>query len=97
MPDMNDAALIAEIGQTLWGPAWKKPMAEAVRHQKNAVADWASGHQPVPAGVWSELVALMRQRKHELDRLGPRVQKAHDAALQRTVEQAKVGRQGRTG
>jgi hypothetical protein len=95
MVDMNDAALIAAVRKTLWGPAWKTPMAEGVRHQKNAVADWASGHQPVPAGVWSELAALMRQRKHELDSLGPRVQRAHDAALQRTVEQAKVGRQRR--
>ena len=36
-----DAKLIAEVGQALWGPAWKGPMAEAVRHQKSAVADWA--------------------------------------------------------
>ncbi len=72
MPSKNDADLIAEVGETLWGPAWKTPLAEAVRHGKNAVADWASGHQPVPAGVWSELMALMRRRKHELDRLGPR-------------------------
>jgi hypothetical protein len=94
MPSKNDADLIAEVGETLWGPAWKTPLAEAVRHGKNAVADWSSGHQPVPAGVWSELMALMRRRKHELDRLGPRVQRAHDAALQRTVEQTRVGRQG---
>ena len=50
-----DAMLIDEVGQALWGPAWKGPMAEAVRHQKSAVADWASGRVPVPAGVWSEL------------------------------------------
>ena len=57
---MDDAKLIAEVGQALWGPAWKGPMAEAVRHQKSAVADWASGRLPVPAGVWSELKKLMR-------------------------------------
>ena len=86
---MHDATLIADVGQALWGPAWKGPMAEAVRHQKGAVADWASGRQPVPAGVWSELKELMRQRRHELDKLVPRIQRAHDAALQRTVEQTK--------
>ena len=56
-----DAKLIAEVGEALWGPAWKGPMAEAVRHQKSAVADWASGRVPVPAGVWSELKKIMRR------------------------------------
>ena len=92
MPDTNDAALIAEVGQALWGPAWKGPMAEAVRHQKSAIADWASGHLPVPAGVWSELKELLRKRRHDLDRLAPRVQRAHDAALQRTIEQTRLGK-----
>jgi hypothetical protein len=87
-----DTMLIAEVGQSLWGPAWKGPMAEAVRHQKSAVADWALGRLPVPAGVWSELKKLIRERRHELDRLVPRTEKAHDAALLRTVEQAKLGK-----
>ena len=87
-----DTMLIAEVGQALWGPAWKGPMAEAVRHQRSAVGDWASGRLPVPAGVWSELRKLIRERRHELDRLVPRTEKAHDAALRRTVEQAKVGK-----
>ena len=87
-----DTMLIAEVGQALWGPTWKGPMAEAVRHQKSAVADWASGRVPVPAGVWSELKIIIRQHRHELDRLVPRTEKAHDAALRRTVEQAKVGK-----
>jgi hypothetical protein len=47
---------------------------------------------PVPAGVWSELKKIIRQRRHELDRLVPRTEKAHDATLQRTVEQAKLGK-----
>jgi hypothetical protein len=89
-----DIMLIAEVGQALWGPAWKGPMAEAVRHQKNAVADWASGRLPVPAGVWSELKKLIRERRHALHRLVPRTEKAHDAALRRTVEQAKLGKRG---
>jgi hypothetical protein len=67
-------------------------MAAAVRHQKGAVADWALGRLPVPAGVWSELKKLIRERRHELDRLVPRTEKAHDAALRRTVEQAKLGK-----
>ena len=87
-----DDRLIDEVGQALWGPAWKAPMAQAVRHQKSAVADWASGRLPVPAGVWSELKKLIRERRHELDRLVPRTEKAHDAALLRTVEQAKLGK-----
>ena len=87
---MGDATLIADVGQALWGPAWKGPMAAAVRHQKSAVAEWASSRQLVPAGVWSVLNELMRQRRHELDKLAPRIQRAHDAALQRTVEQTKL-------
>ncbi|HZB55766.1 MAG TPA: hypothetical protein VE527_19180 [Reyranella sp.] len=88
----NDAELIDEVGQALWGPTWKGPMAEAVRHQKAAIADWASGRLPVPAGVWSELALLMRRRQHELDRLSSRVQRAHDIALQRTIDLTKRGK-----
>ncbi len=91
---MNEAELIDEVGQALWGPNWKAPMAEAVHHQKSAVADWASGRMPVPSGVWNELKEIMRKRRHELDRLGSCTQKAHDLALVRTVEQTKTGRRG---
>ena len=89
---MDDARLIVEVGHTLWGRTWKAPMAEAVRHEKGIVADWASGRIPVPAGVWSELPELMRQRRHEFDELAPRIQRAHDAALKRTVEETRLGR-----
>lgn len=89
---MNDAALIDEVGQALWGPNWKGPMAEAVRHQKNAVNDWATGRVPVPSGVWNELKVIMGRRRHELDRLATRARKAHDIALERTLEQARTGR-----
>ena len=91
---MNEADLIDEVGQALWGPNWKGPMAEAVHHQKSAVTDWASGRMPVPSGVWNELKDIMRKRRHELDRLASRAQKAHDLALARTVEQTKTGRRG---
>jgi hypothetical protein len=86
---MVDATLIADVGRALWGEAWKSPMAEAVRHQKSAVDGWARGRSAVPAGVWSELRALVRQRRRELDTLAPRIQRMHDEALERTVEQAR--------
>jgi len=89
---MDEAALIAVVGQALWGPTWKTPMADAVRHQKSAIADWASGRQPVPVGVWSELKEIVHRRRHELDALAPRIQKAHDAALQRMIEQTKLAK-----
>lgn len=94
---MEDATLLGQVGHALWGPTWKGPMAEAVRHQKSAISDWASGRMPVPAGVWSELREVMRRRRHELDDLAPRVQKAHDIALARTIELTKLGKRGRKG
>jgi len=93
MPD-DDAKLLEEIGRMLWGPNWKGPLAEAIQHQRKAVADWAGGRQPVPAGVWSELREMMRRRRHQLDELAPRVESAHDAALARTVEQTMHPRDG---
>ena len=89
---MDDARLLDEVGQALWGPNWKGSMAEAVRHQKSAVSDWASGRLPVPAGVWSELKEIMRRRRHDFDNLARRIQKAHDAALERTIEQTRLGK-----
>jgi hypothetical protein len=91
---MSDTTMLADVGQALWGPAWKGPMADAVRHQKSAVDAWASGRLPVPAGVWTTLKELVQQRRHELDKLAPRIQRAHDAALQRTVEQTRLVKRG---
>jgi hypothetical protein len=47
--------------------------------------------------VWNLLKEIMRRRRHELDRLASRVQRAHDAALERTIEQAtaKPGPKGK--
>jgi len=94
---MDDATLISKIGRALWGATWKGQMAEAVRHQKGAVSAWALGRVPVPAGVWSELQELLRERRHEFDDLIPQIQPAHDAALQRTIEQTKRGRRAGGG
>ena len=45
---MDDATLIAEVGQALWGPRWKGPMAEAVRHQKSAICRLGHGRCRCP-------------------------------------------------
>lgn len=81
--DMDDHALITELGLALWGAAWKEPMADALRQPKGTVSDWAQGRVPVPADVWKDLREVTRLRRLKLADFDQEIVRAYDAAVVR--------------
>jgi hypothetical protein len=78
---MTDHTLIPKVGMMLWGPDWQAPMAAALKQPVGAVADWARGHRPVPAGIWKELREVVRLHGLKIADLDPEIVRAYDTAI----------------
>jgi hypothetical protein len=85
----DEADLLIELGQALWGEHWQGPMAEALGRTKSTIGDWRRRRMPVPHGDWSKLQAIAQRRRAELDHLDPRIRAAHDAAIARETARSK--------
>lgn len=82
---MEDKALIGEVGQTIWGPEWQGPMAQALSQPKGTIADWTSGRVAVPADIWKDLREIARLHRLKLADLDPRIVENYDAAMARAA------------
>jgi hypothetical protein len=80
---MTDHVLIAKIGQTIWGPAWQAPMAEALKLRPATIAEWSAGRSAVPADTWKALREITRLHYLKLADLDPQIVSAYDAAVAR--------------
>ena len=56
-------------------------MAAALKQPVGAVADWARGHRPVPAGIWKELREVVRLHGLKIADLDPEIVRAYDTAV----------------
>jgi hypothetical protein len=78
---MEDNMMIPKVGRMLWGADWQAPMVAALKQPANAVADWASGRRPVPAGTWKELREVVRLHGLKIADLDPEIVRAYDTAI----------------
>ena len=82
---MTDPALIAKIGQTIWGASWQAPMAAALKQPLRTVEEWSTGRLPVPLEIWKELREAARQQYLKLADLDAEIVRAFDDAYQRAM------------
>ena len=80
---MTDQALLATVGQTIWGLAWQGPMADALKLPPSTIAAWAAGRTSVPADSWKALREITRLHYLKLADLDPQIVSAYDAAVAR--------------
>ncbi|MEW6258143.1 MAG: hypothetical protein AB1592_19495 [Pseudomonadota bacterium] len=54
---------LRRIGETLYGPRWQTEMAAALGFGDSArIRQFLSGARPIPAGVYADAMALLRQK-----------------------------------
>jgi hypothetical protein len=72
----NPYLLLREVGTVLYGtgPDRKDSMVEALKVSDRRYRRWINGEQPIPAGIWDELVALLDQ---EIGKGGSQVDALH--------------------
>jgi hypothetical protein len=80
---MTDHALIAKIGQTIWGASWQAPMASSLKQPQQTIEGWSMGRLPVPLETWKELREITRLHYLKLADLDPQIVSAYDAAVAR--------------
>lgn len=55
-------ALLTRCAVELYGAQWQTPLAADLDVAVRTVQRWAAGQQPVPAGVWPDLVELLQAK-----------------------------------
>lgn len=69
-PRRGDAERLRRYGEALYGSRWQTELARALKlSSSRRVRQWLSGERGIPAGVWSDLDALVRKRRAELSRI----------------------------
>jgi hypothetical protein len=56
------SALLREAGEALYGPRWQSDLARDLQVSDRTVRRWDAGANEIPAGVWTELRALLKAR-----------------------------------
>lgn len=54
------------IGEALYGERWQSDIARDLNVDSRRVRQWLASERPIPAGIWVELAAKLRQRKQTI-------------------------------
>lgn len=74
-----DTPLIVAVGEALFGSRWQSELARALDVSDRTVRRWAAGDETPRAGVYRDLLVLLRARAQALGPL--------DAALESAARQ----------
>lgn len=58
----HSPALLAEIGEALYGIQWRSALARDLEVAMQTVWRWDHGSNPVPAWAWARLAVVTRHR-----------------------------------
>lgn len=56
---------LRRCGTILYGDRWQSDLARALNVNDRRVRQWIAGERPIPAGIWADIAALLRQRQQE--------------------------------
>lgn len=68
--------LLREAGEALYGPRWQSELARALGVSDRTVRRWAAGSFAVPAGVWTTIGDMLRERGVALASVRRRLKRA---------------------
>lgn len=58
-------ALLAHVGETIYGPQWQEPLAQALGVSSRSMRYWLAG-RTIPPGIWPDLRAIAQSRGAEI-------------------------------
>lgn len=71
--------LIVSVGEALFGSRWQSELARAIGVADRTVRRWVAGSHPVPAGVYAQMLEIMRDRRRAFPQLARRLKTATTA------------------
>ena len=63
---MTDGETLAAVGAALHGAHWQGQLADTLDVAPRTIGRWVNGAQPIPPGVWAELLPKLTERFSEL-------------------------------
>ncbi len=72
-----DAPLIIAVGRALYGSRWQSELARALGVSDRTVRRWAAGQEQPKAGVYRDVLVLVRERRGQLGPLIPLLESAY--------------------
>lgn len=62
IPPNSAALLLRQIGEVLYGPSWPAALSQKIDVSDRTVRRWASGQDPIPPGVWRDILDYARSQ-----------------------------------
>lgn len=59
----HDRALLAQVGEALYGDTWQSALSRALDVEPRAVRRWVSNQNVIPPGVWAQVRELIHKRR----------------------------------
>ena len=66
LSEVPDPVRLEAHGFALYGKSWKTAIADDLGVDARRVTHWIQGTRPVPAGIWSDLQKIARNRLDEV-------------------------------
>lgn len=57
---------LAEMGQTLWGPRWAEPLAEALSVNEQDVVKWDANPATIPENLEDQILNIGEKRLQDI-------------------------------
>lgn len=83
---------LARVCIPLWGPIWRRPLAEKINVDERRVRRWRKEAEPVPSWVWKELARMVEDKQRQLADLY-RLCQENEKATRAKEERARSGGQ----
>lgn len=71
-----ETPLIVAVGRALYGPRWQSELAREIEVSDRTMRRWAAGEFEPPAGVYAQLLELLRARRRAFPALAKRLKAA---------------------
>ena len=73
MPKLTPA-MFSKVGEALFGPSWRLPLAIALKNGERTVRRWQKPGAVIPDGVGSDLAVLCREHAGKLTKIADQLE-----------------------
>lgn len=61
---------LKKAGEALFGKRWQTDLANALElSDSRRIRQWMAGERKIPAGIWADVCALLRQRQISIEQI----------------------------
>lgn len=70
---------LKQAGELLYGNQWQSDLARAINVDSRRIRQWLSGQRPIPAGLWLEIIELLKNNSRDTARYADDLKATYDS------------------